>query len=83
MTEYVRETKSFRKKVKVELDLSNNATNADFQIATSAKKVDLANLKSDVEKLDNDKFKNAPTNLSNLKSEEDKLDVDKISICFC
>ena len=36
------------------------------------KKTDLADLKSDVVKLDVDKTKNVPTNLSNLKS---KLDI--------
>ena len=40
------------------------------------KKTDLANLKSDVDKLDIDKLKNVPTNLSNLKSKVDQLDVD-------
>ena len=39
----------------------------------------LANLKSDVDKLDIDKLKNAPTNLSNLKSKVDKLDDDKLA----
>ena len=43
-----------------------------------AKKVDLANLKSSVDKLDIDKLKNVPTNLSNLKSKLDKLDADKL-----
>ena len=43
-----------------------------------AKKTDLANLKSDVDKLGIDKLKNVPTNLSNLKSKVDKLDVDKL-----
>ena len=44
--------------VKVELDLSNYATKTDLKIATGvdtssfAKKTDLANLKSDVDKLD-------------------------------
>ena len=42
------------------------------------KKVDLANLKSDEDKLDIDKLKDVPTNLSNLKSKVDKLDVDKL-----
>ena len=42
------------------------------------KKTDLANLKSDVDKLDIDKLKNIPTSLSNLKSKVDKLDVDEI-----
>ena len=42
------------------------------------KKIDLANLKSDVGELDFNKLKNALTNLSNLKSKVDKLDVDKL-----
>ena len=36
-------------------------------------------LKSDVDKLDIDKLKNAPTNLSNLKSKVDKLHDDKLA----
>ena len=43
-----------------------------------AKKVDLANLRSDVHKLDIDKLKNVPSNLNNLKSKVDKLDVDNL-----
>ena len=72
------------KKLKVKLDLSNYATKADLKNATGvdtskfAKKVDLANLKSNVNKLGIDKLKNVPTNLSNLKSKVDKLDVDKL-----
>ena len=42
------------------------------------KKVDLANSKSNVDKLDNDKLKNILTNLSNLKKKLDKLDIDKL-----
>ena len=42
------------------------------------KQPDLANLKSDVDKLDTDKLKNVPSNLINLKSKVDKLDVDKL-----
>ena len=42
-----------------------------------ATKNDLANLKSDVDKLDIDKLKNVPTNLSNF-SKVDKSDVDKL-----
>ena len=70
--------------MKVELDLYNYATKADLKTATGvdtskfAKKVDLANLKSDVDNLYIDKLKNVPTNLSNLKSKVDKLDVDKL-----
>ena len=41
-------------------------------------KTDLANLKSDVDKLDVDKLKNVPTDLSNLENKVDKLDVDKL-----
>ena len=56
--------------------------NQDLKYATgvntskSAKKVDLADLTSNVDKLDIDKLKNVPTNLSNVKSKVDKLDVD-------
>ena len=67
--------------MKVELDLSNYATKADLKNATGvdtskfAKKVDLASLKSNVDKLDIDKLKNVPTNLNNFRSKLDKLDV--------
>ena len=83
MSEYFPEPKSSGGRVKVELDLSNYATKADLKNATGvakskfAKKVHLANLKSDVDKLDIDKLKNVPTNLSNLKSKVDKFDADK------
>ena len=49
--------------MKVELDLSNYATKADLKTAAGvdtsrfARKVDLANLRSNVEKLDIDKIK--------------------------
>ena len=63
MSEYFLKLKSLGVNVKVELDLSNYATKADLKYATGvdssdfAKKTDLANLKSDVDKLDIDKFK--------------------------
>ena len=38
----------------------------------------MANLKSDVNKLDIDKLKNIPSNLSNLGSKLDKLDIGKL-----
>ena len=38
----------------------------------------MANLKSDLDKLDIDKLENVPSNLSNLKSKVDTLDVDKV-----
>ena len=60
--------------VKVELDLPNYTTKTDFKNATGvdtssfAKKTDLANLKSDVDKLDIGKLKNVTRGLCNLKS---------------
>ena len=38
--------------------------------------VNLASLKSNIDKLDIDKLKNVPTNLSSLKTEVEQLDVD-------
>ena len=70
--------------MKVELDLPNYATNSDWNNATGvntssfANKTDLANWKTNVDKLDIYKLKHVPTNSSNLKSKEDKLDVDKL-----
>ena len=84
MSEYFPEPKSLKARVKVELDLSNYATKAGLKTATGvdiskfAKKVDLANLNSNVDILDIDKLENVRTNLSNLKTKVDKLDVDKL-----
>ena len=72
MSKYFPGQNSLRGRVKVELDLSNYTTKADLKNATDvdtskfAKNVDLANLKSDADKLDIAKLKNAPTNLSKL-----------------
>ena len=58
MSEYFPEPKSFEGKVKVELNLSNYATKADSKNLTGvdtskfAKKVHLASLKSNIDKLD-------------------------------
>ena len=88
MSEYFPEPKSFGRRMKVELDLSNYATKADLKNATGvdtskfAKKVDLANLKSNVDELVIDKLKNVPSNLINLKSKVDKSDVDKLVPVF-
>ena len=60
--------------MKVELDLSDYTTKVDLKNAAGvdtskfAKKVDLASLKSNVEKLDIDKLKIVPSNLNNFKS---------------
>ena len=59
--------------MKVELDLSNYATKADFKNVTGvdtsdlSKNTDLANLKSENDKLDIDKIKNVPSGLNSLK----------------
>ena len=58
--------------VKVELDLSNYATKADLKNATGvdtfefAKKVDLASLKSEIDKLDIGKLETTSVDLSKL-----------------
>ena len=84
LSEYFPGPKSSGGRVKVELDLSNYATKADLKNATGVdtskfvKKTDLANLKSDVDKLDIHQLEKVPTNLSNLRSKVDKLDVDKL-----
>ena len=84
MSEYFPEPKSLEGKGKIELDLSNYTAKVDFKNATAvdtskfAKKVNLANLKSNVDKLDIDKLKNVPSALSSLKSKVDELDVDKL-----
>ena len=84
MSELFPKPQSSGEKVKVDFDLSNYATKADLRKATGvdtstfAKKVDLASLKYNVDKLDTDKLKKVPTNLNNLKSKVDKLDVDEL-----
>ena len=77
MSEYFPKPKSSWANAKVELDLSNFETKTDLKNATGvdsssfAKRTDLPNLKSDVNKLYIDKLKKVPTNLSNLKSKVD------------
>ena len=68
MSKYIAELKYSGGRVKVELDLKNVDT------SKFSRKVDLANLKSNVDKVDIDKLKNLSSNLSNLKSKTDKLD---------
>ena len=74
MNEPFPESKSLRGRVKVELGLRNYATKTVLINATGsdtssfAKKVDLANLKSDVDKLDIDKLIPVPVDLSELSN---------------
>ena len=82
MSEYFPEPKSLGK-VKVELDLSKYAMKTDLKmqqvlIRQNLLKVDLADLKSDVDKLDINKLKDMPTNSCNFKNKLDKLEVDKL-----
>ena len=84
MSKYFKEPKYSGGRVKFELDLSYYAAKEDLKRATGVdtsiitEKVDLANLKLDVDKLGIDKMKNVSTKLSNLKSKVDKLDIDKL-----
>ena len=58
--------------VKVELDLSNYATKEDLKnithvdVSSFASKTNLAALKTEVDKIDTDKLKTAPTDLAKL-----------------
>ena len=64
--------------------LSNCATKADLKNAAGVdtsnvvKKIDLASLKFEVDKLDIDKLKKLPTGLNSLKSNVDQLDVNQL-----
>ena len=84
MREYFSKPNFLGVNVKVGLDLSNYATKPDLKNAARvdtssfAKKTDLVNLKSDVDKLDIDKLKNVPSGLSSWKSKVDQLDIDKV-----
>ena len=84
MNQYFLKPKYLRANLKIELNLSNYATKADIKNTTGVdtsnfdRKADLANLKSDVNKSDNGKLKNVPSNLSHLKTKVHKLDVDKL-----
>ena len=86
MSEYFPEPKSLGGRVKAELDLSNYATKTDLKTATSvdtskfAKKVDLANLKSDVDKLDVDVLVPVPVDLSKLSDVVKMMQLKKMYI---
>ena len=70
--------------INVEVDLSNYEAKPDIKNITHvdtlgfALKINLANSKTKVDKLDIDKLKNLPNNLSSLKTKVDKLDIDKL-----
>ena len=62
--------KSSSKNVKVELDLTNYATKNDLKnlthvdLSSFASKTNLAALKTEVDKIDTDKLKTAPTDMA-------------------
>ena len=66
--------RSYSENIKVRVDLSNYATKADIKNITHvdtsgfALKTNLANLKTEVDKLDTDKLKTIPVNLSKLSN---------------
>ena len=70
--------------INVKVDLSNQEKKTDIKNATGigtsklTAKSDLVSLKAEVDKLDIDKLKGAPTNLSSLKSKIDKLGIEKL-----
>ena len=70
--------------INVKVDLFNYATKTYIKNITHVDtssfvlKTNLANLKTEVDKLDIDKLKNLPNNLNNLKTKVDKLDINKL-----
>ena len=72
MTTYYPPYKSSSNNVKVELDLTNYATKTDLKnithvdLSSFASKTNLAALKTEVDKIDTDKLKTAPTDLAKL-----------------
>ena len=72
MTTYYRPYKSSSNNVKVELDLTNYATKTNLKnithvdVSSFASKTNLAALKTEVDKIDTDKLKTAPTDLAKL-----------------
>ena len=71
--------------INVKIDLSNYATKDDIKNITHVDtssfvlKTNVANLKTEVDKLDINKLRSLPNNLSILKTKLDKLDVDKLA----
>ena len=74
MSQYFPPYRSSRGDIKVELDLSNYATKIDLKnvthvdVSSFASKTNLASLKTEVDKIDADKVKNAPVDLTKLSN---------------
>ena len=71
MSQYYPPYRSSSNNIKVELDLANYATKTDLKnithvdVSSFASKTNLAALKTEVDKIDTDKLKTAPTKLTN------------------
>ena len=74
MSTYYPQYRSYSNNIKVELDLANYATKTDLKnithvdVSTYASKTNLAALKSEVDQIDVDKLKTAPTDLGKLSN---------------
>ena len=72
MSQYYPPYRSSSNNIKVELDLANYATKTDLKnithvdVSSFASKINLAALKTEVDKIDADKLKTAPTDLAKL-----------------
>ena len=86
INEYFTKPRRLEGCVKVELNLSNYATKTDFKIATCAntseftKKVDLAGLKSGIDKLDIGKLETTQVDLSKLSDVVTKKLLKRLNI---
>ena len=83
MTQYFKKPyQPFDGDINVKVDLPNYTTKKDIENITHvdtsgfALKMNLANLKTEVDKLDIDKLRPIPNNLNNLKTKIDKLGID-------
>ena len=74
MNQYYPPYRSSSNNIKVELDLANYATKTYLKsithvdVSSFASKTNLAALKTEVDKIDADKLKTAPTDLAKLKN---------------
>ena len=74
MSQYVPPYNNFSKNIKLELELSNYATKDDVKnvthvdVSSYATKTNLAALKTEVDKIDTDKFKTVPDDLAKLSN---------------
>ena len=86
MSQYFPPHNNSSENIKVELDLSNYATKKDINDITHvdvsgfASKTNLAELKSEVDKIDTDKLKTAPTDLAKLTNAVEN-DLVKKTVC--